>query len=93
MVREVPDNSFQRDGDDLVVRVRIRLEDALSEGKVDVPHLDGRILRVPLKEVCAVLPTLMLGLCTPDSPDSVFPGFKPPASVLWVALQFLARAG
>ena len=54
MVREIPDKAFQRDGDDLVVHVRIRLEDALSEGKIDVPHLDGRILRVPLKEARAL---------------------------------------
>ena len=51
VVRQVPDERFQREGDDLVVHARIRLEDALGEGKVDVPHLDGRVLRVPLKEV------------------------------------------
>ena len=51
VVRQVPDDRFQREGDDLIVHVRIRLPDALSEGKVDIPHLDGRILRVPLKEV------------------------------------------
>ena len=51
MVRQIPDERFQREGDDLIVHARIRLEDALSEGKVDVPHLDGRVLRVPLKEV------------------------------------------
>lgn len=51
MVRQIPDDRFQREGDDLVVHARIRLEDALGEGKVDVPHLDGRVLRVPLKEV------------------------------------------
>ena len=50
IVRQIPDNQFQRDGDDLVEHVRIKLTDALSEAKIDVPHLDGRILRVPLKE-------------------------------------------
>ena len=50
VVRQIPDDHFQREGDDLIAHVRVRLEDALSEGKVDVPHLDGRILRVPLKE-------------------------------------------
>lgn len=51
VVRQIPDDRFKREGDDLVTQVRIRLPDALSEGKIDIPHLDGRILRVPLKEV------------------------------------------
>jgi hypothetical protein len=51
VVREVPDERFTREGDDLLVRVSIRLPDALSEGKLDIPHLDGRVLRVPVKEV------------------------------------------
>lgn len=51
VVRQIPDDRFQREGDDLIAHVRIRLPDALSEGKIDIPHLDGRILRVPLKEV------------------------------------------
>ena len=50
IVRQVPDNRYQREGDDLITRVRIKLPDALSESKIDVPHIDGRILRVPLKE-------------------------------------------
>jgi DnaJ-class molecular chaperone len=50
VVKQIPDNRFQRDGDDLIIHVRIKLTDALSETKIDVPHLDGRILRVPLKE-------------------------------------------
>lgn len=52
VVREIPDERFKREGDDLVTKVSIRLPDALSEGKIDIPHLDGRILRVPLKEAC-----------------------------------------
>ena len=57
-MRQVSDNRYQREGDDLITRVRIKLPDALSETKVDVPHIDGRILRVPLKEAnsLAVLP-------------------------------------
>jgi len=50
IVRQIPDNRFQREGDDLKEHVRIKLTDALSETKIDVPHIDGRILRVPLKE-------------------------------------------
>ena len=60
IVRQIPDNQFQRDGDDLIEHVRIKLTDALSETKIDVPHLDGRILRVPLKEVSLPLGTLIL---------------------------------
>ncbi len=52
VVRQVPDDRFKREGDDLITQVRIRLPDALSEGKIDIPHIDDRILRVPLKEVC-----------------------------------------
>ena len=65
MVRQIPDDHYQREGDDIITHVRIRLEDALSEGKVDVPHLDGRILRVPLKEVGLPRLTLYLLLCEP----------------------------
>lgn len=56
VVRQIPDNRFQRDGDDLIIHVRIKLTDALSETKIDVPHLDGRILRVPLKEAIPPAP-------------------------------------
>ncbi len=56
IVKQIPDNQYERDGDDLIVRVRIKLTDALSETKIDVPHLDGRILRVPLKEASSPLP-------------------------------------
>ena len=42
---------FQREGDDLVLTVRIGLVEALTDCKIDVQSLDGRVLRVPLKEV------------------------------------------
>ena len=50
VIREAPDERFRREGDDLLLRVRVPLATALSEGKIDVPALDGRTLRVPLKE-------------------------------------------
>lgn len=50
-VQQVPDPVYAREGDDLIVNLRIHLSLALCEGKIDVPHLDGRTLRVPLKEV------------------------------------------
>ena len=59
IVRQVPDNRYQREGDDIITRVRIKLPDALSESKVDVPHIDGRILRVPLKEASSWLSYLL----------------------------------
>lgn len=46
---------FLREGDDLIVKAGIPLDAALGGGKVDIPTLDNRILRVPLKEV--VTPT------------------------------------
>ena len=52
MVKQTPHPRFQRQGDDLVTALRIPLHQALTAGtSVDVPSLDGRILRVPLKEV------------------------------------------
>lgn len=42
---------FRREGDDLVVKTAIDLETALCGGKIDIPMLDDRTLRVPLKEV------------------------------------------
>ena len=51
MVQQEDHPHFERQGDDLVVGVQISLAQALTDSKVDVPALDGRILRVPLKEV------------------------------------------
>ena len=51
MVKQLPHSTYARDGNDLVTRMRLPLHKALSGGTVDVPSLDGRILRVPLKEV------------------------------------------
>ncbi len=50
-IQEVPDPMYQREGDDLIIRAALPLTEALSESKVDVPAIDGRTLRVPLKEV------------------------------------------
>ena len=53
MIQQTPDPLFDREGDDLILHVAIYLTLALCESKIDVPTLDGRTLRVPLKEVCA----------------------------------------
>ncbi|CAL8465417.1 g4953 [Coccomyxa elongata] len=74
VVRQIPDERFKREGDDLVTQVRIRLPDALSEGKIDIPHLDGRILRVPLKEV--VTPGYVRVVKNEGMPKSKAPGQK-----------------
>jgi DnaJ family protein B protein 4 len=51
VVRQKPHPVFTREGDDLVTTQRISLSKALGGGTVDVPSLDNRVLRVPLKEV------------------------------------------
>lgn len=52
VVRQLPHIRFTREGDDLVVRQSIPLAKALTAGSsVDVPSLDNRVLRVPLREV------------------------------------------
>ena len=52
MIQQTPEPLFDREGDDLILHVAIYLTLALCESKIDVPTLDGRTLRVPLKEVC-----------------------------------------
>ncbi len=52
VLTQKPHPVFTRDGDDLVVTKRISLAEALTEGnKIDVKSLDGRVLRVGLREV------------------------------------------
>jgi DnaJ family protein B protein 4 len=52
VITQAPHPTLAREGDDLLLRARIPLATALTEGSVDVPALDGgRVLRVPLKEV------------------------------------------
>ncbi|EFN59562.1 hypothetical protein CHLNCDRAFT_18104 [Chlorella variabilis] len=51
VVRQKPHPVFAREGDDLVTTQRIPLSKALGGGTIDIPSLDNRVLRVPLKEV------------------------------------------
>lgn len=51
VVQQIPHSLFKRHGDDLIVKVQIPLHKALSGGTIDVPTLDNRVLRIPLKEV------------------------------------------
>lgn len=52
VVKQMPHSRFQREGDDLITTVSLPLAKALIAGTtVDVPSLDNRVLRVPLREV------------------------------------------
>merc|ERR1712227_850749 len=51
VLREKTHPNFRRDGDDLIFEATISLLDALVGCQVDVPHLDGHILRVNIKDV------------------------------------------
>lgn len=51
VIKQAKHTRFAREGDDLVARVKIPLAKALAGGTIDVPTLDARVLRVPLKEV------------------------------------------
>ena len=51
VVQQEDHPTLQRDGDDLIIGVRISLADALTDSKIDIPFLGGRTLRVPLREV------------------------------------------
>ena len=51
VIRQIPHDHYRREGDDLFIAVGINLSTALCEGKIDITALDGRTLRVPLKEV------------------------------------------
>jgi DnaJ family protein B protein 4 len=54
VVRQLPHARFVRQGDDLVTAARVPLAAALAAGAaIEVPALDGRLLRVPLQEVAA----------------------------------------
>lgn len=84
VLQQAPHPVFEREGDDLIMHIRIGLSLALCEGKIDVPHLDGRTLRVPLKEVRP----------SPTTPDrhifllfqSLSPSFPCASSVCWPTL-------
>jgi len=52
VVKQKPHSKYLREGDDLIVKMSIPLTKALTAGvTVDIPTLDNRVLRVPLREV------------------------------------------
>lgn len=73
-VRAKPHAHFRREGDDLIVKTAIDLETALCGGKIDIPMLDDRTLRVPLKEV--VTPSYERVVPNEGMPISKQPGRK-----------------
>lgn len=75
VVHQIPHSRFTRQGDDLIMNVRIPLAKALTAGNtIDVTALDGRILRVPLKEV--VTPGYQRIVKNEGMPVSKMPGQK-----------------
>lgn len=75
VVRQIPHDRYRRDGDDLLITVGIGLATALCEGKIDIPALDGRTLRVPLKQVVGPEYTrVVTGEGMPNSKSPVLKG-------------------
>ena len=75
VVRQIPHTRYLRDGDDLVAKMQIPLSKALIAGvTVDIPSLDGRILRIPLREV--VYPGYERVVKNEGMPISKAPGSK-----------------
>ena len=77
VVQQIPDPIFDREGNDLIVHVSVYLSVALTEGKIDVPHLDGRTLRVPLKEVSWLPPNWCLDCSSLSRGSSLCSGLCP----------------
>lgn len=75
VVHQVPHARFSREGNDLVTAVHLPLAKALTAGTtVDVPTLDNRVLRVPLREV--VTPGYVRVVKNEGMPISKSPGAK-----------------
>jgi len=51
IIKEKAHPHFKREGDNLIFEATIPLIDALTGCKIDVPHLNGKIMRVNVKDV------------------------------------------
>lgn len=51
VVNEKPHAVFRRDGDDLIHTLHIGLVDALCGTTLNVPHLSGSTVQVPLTDI------------------------------------------
>ena len=75
VLTQKPHPLFTREGDDLIVTKRISLVEALTEGnKIEVKSLDGRVLRVPLREV--IRPGSERVIAGEGMPKAKYPGQK-----------------
>ncbi len=75
VLTQKPHPVFTREGDDLIVTKRISLVEALTEGnKIEVKSLDGRVLRVPLREV--IRPGSERVIAGEGMPKPKYPGQK-----------------
>ena len=75
VLTQKPHPVFTREGDDLIVTKRISLVEALTEGnKIDVKSLDGRVLRVGLREV--IRPGSERVIAGEGMPKPKYPGQK-----------------
>jgi len=88
VLRQIPHPRLIREGDNLVTTIHIPLVKALTAGAtVDVPALDNRILRVPLREV--VTPGYTRVVKNEGMPVSKVPGAKGDFKIrlLWISLR------
>ncbi|CAN0013698.1 unnamed protein product, partial [Sphacelaria rigidula] len=74
VITERPHEYFSREGNDLVYMSMMSLADALTDCIVEVPTLDGRVLRLPCPEV--VSPGYERRLIGEGMPISKNPGFR-----------------
>ncbi|KAK2077326.1 hypothetical protein QBZ16_004960 [Prototheca wickerhamii] len=74
VIKQAPHDRYVRRGDDLETTVELALPRALGGGTVDVPTLDGRVLRVRLREV--VTPRSVRVVKGEGMPISKLPGQK-----------------
>lgn len=51
VIHEKPHPTFKREGNDLVYTHRLPLVDALAGTTLNIPHLDGSTVRIPVDEV------------------------------------------
>ena len=74
VVDEKPHATFTRDGNDLVHTCKVSLREALTGTTVELQTLDGRVLRLPLKEI--VSPGAQKVVANEGMPISKTPGSK-----------------
>mmetsp|Transcript_107840 Transcript_107840/g.303857 ORF Transcript_107840/g.303857 Transcript_107840/m.303857 type:complete len:342 (-) Transcript_107840:192-1217(-) len=74
VIREKAHPIYTREGSNLLHHAKLPLVDALTECKIDIPSLDGRILRVNLRDI--VTPSYTKIVKGEGMPSSKHPGTK-----------------